>query len=59
MNTMKKNLAARLSSLSESGWRWHSSAYGDVLKFDAEGFALDSTQTRYKRLSLFEGCQVG
>lgn len=38
------------------GWM---SAYGDVLEFDAEGFALDSTQTRYQRLSPFEVCQVG
>ncbi|MBD1915656.1 MULTISPECIES: acyltransferase [Cyanophyceae] len=38
------------------GWM---SAYGDVLEFDAEGFAIDSTQTKYQRLSAFEVRQVG
>lgn len=33
------------------GWM---SAYGDVLEFDAEGFAIDSTQTRYQKLSVLE-----
>ncbi len=38
------------------GWM---SAYGDVLEFDAEGFAIDSTQTQYQRLSVLEVRQVG
>jgi UDP-2-acetamido-3-amino-2,3-dideoxy-glucuronate N-acetyltransferase len=38
------------------GWM---SAYGDVLEFDAEGFAVDSTQTKYQRLSVLEVRQVG
>jgi len=37
------------------GWM---SAYGDVLEFDAEGFAVDSTQTKYQRLSVLEVRQV-
>ncbi|MBE9230568.1 N-acetyltransferase [Cuspidothrix issatschenkoi LEGE 03284] len=33
------------------GWM---SAYGDVLEFDADGYATDSTQTKYQRLSATE-----
>ena len=38
------------------GWM---SAYGDVLEFDAEGFAVDSIQAKYQRLSVLEVRQVG
>jgi UDP-2-acetamido-3-amino-2,3-dideoxy-glucuronate N-acetyltransferase len=38
------------------GWM---SAYGDVLEFDADGFAVDSTQTKYQQLSVLEVRQVG
>jgi UDP-2-acetamido-3-amino-2,3-dideoxy-glucuronate N-acetyltransferase len=30
------------------GWM---SAYGDVLEFDADGFAVDSTGAKYKKIS--------
>lgn len=33
------------------GWM---SAYGDVLEFDADGYATDSTQTKYQRVSATE-----
>ncbi|PSR18716.1 N-acetyltransferase [filamentous cyanobacterium CCP3] len=38
------------------GWM---SAYGDVLEFDAEGFAVDSMQVRYQRLSAVQVTPVG
>lgn len=37
------------------GWM---SAYGDVLEFDAQGFAVDSTGTRYHRRSAWEVVRV-
>jgi len=37
------------------GWM---SAYGDVLEFDSQGFAVDSTQTRYHKRSDSEVYQV-
>jgi UDP-2-acetamido-3-amino-2,3-dideoxy-glucuronate N-acetyltransferase len=30
------------------GWM---SAYGDVLEFDADGYAVDSTEVKYQQLS--------
>lgn len=38
------------------GWM---SAYGDVLKFDADGYAVDSTGTQYQQVSPIEVRQLG
>jgi UDP-2-acetamido-3-amino-2,3-dideoxy-glucuronate N-acetyltransferase len=38
------------------GWM---SAYGDVLKFDADGYAVDSTGTQYQQVSPTEVRQLG
>ncbi|HEY9596048.1 MAG TPA: DapH/DapD/GlmU-related protein [Cyanophyceae cyanobacterium] len=38
-----------------TGWM---SAYGDVLKFDREGFAMDSTGTKYQKRSTLEVIKV-
>jgi UDP-2-acetamido-3-amino-2,3-dideoxy-glucuronate N-acetyltransferase len=37
------------------GWM---SAYGDVLKFDADGYAVDSTNTKYQKISDTEVIRV-
>ncbi|MBE9157913.1 N-acetyltransferase [Nodosilinea sp. LEGE 06152] len=38
------------------GWM---SAYGDVLEFDAEGFAVDSMEVKYQRFSALQVAPVG
>jgi UDP-2-acetamido-3-amino-2,3-dideoxy-glucuronate N-acetyltransferase len=38
-----------------TGWM---SAYGDVLEFDSEGFAIDSTGTKYQQISATEVIKV-